>query len=98
MNNLELFDAFSGEELHYTYPHGDEVYIVDVVYQTSDYSGEIEISNESNSFEFFEIDNIPNNISPPVKPVVKKLEGSDDQISAHHILSSNRIVASRDRT
>jgi 8-oxo-dGTP pyrophosphatase MutT (NUDIX family) len=74
MNNLELFDVFSGEELHYTYPHGDEVYIVDVVYQTSDYSGEIEISNESNSFEFFEIDNIPNNISPPVKPVVKKLE------------------------
>src|SRR5690554_3778675 len=34
VNNLELFDVFSGQELHYIYPHGDEVFVVDVVYKT----------------------------------------------------------------
>lgn len=75
VSNLELFGVFSGEELHYTYPQGDEVYIVDIVYKTNTYSGEIQINEENQYFKFFEIGSLPSSISPPVIPVIKKLVG-----------------------
>ena len=38
-NHLELFGVFSGKELHYVYPNGDEVSNVDIVFLCRDYSG-----------------------------------------------------------
>ena len=38
-NSLELFGVFSGKELHYIYPNGDEVSNVDIVYICRDYTG-----------------------------------------------------------
>jgi 8-oxo-dGTP pyrophosphatase MutT (NUDIX family) len=73
VSNLDIFGVFSGEELHYTYPNGDEVYIVDVVYKTNYYEGQMILDHESKSFQFFDITNLPSNISPPVKPIVNKL-------------------------
>ena len=73
VDNLEFFGVFSGEELHYIYPHGDEVYIVDVVYKTKNYKGNIEIDNESKRFGFFDLSNLPKKISPPVIPIIKTL-------------------------
>jgi 8-oxo-dGTP pyrophosphatase MutT (NUDIX family) len=72
--HLELFHVFSGEELHYIYPHGDEVYIIDVVYTSSQYEGEIRLNDESKTYQFFEVHQIPDNISPPVIPIVRELK------------------------
>jgi len=47
VKNLDLFDVFFGEELHDVYPNGDEVYIVDVIYRTSEYEGRVTINEES---------------------------------------------------
>lgn len=74
VNSFELFDVFSGENLYYKYPNGDEVYNVDTVFSTNDYMGELKINNESMQAKFFEINDIPNNISPPVIPVVEELK------------------------
>jgi 8-oxo-dGTP pyrophosphatase MutT (NUDIX family) len=74
VKDLELFGVFSGEELHYVYPHRDEVYIVDTVYKTSMYTGEIAINNESRLYHWFEISNLPENITPPCIPVINKLK------------------------
>lgn len=73
VDQLQIFDVFSGEELHYTYPHGDEVYIVDVVYKTNHFTGNLKIDKESKAFKFFPLTELPDNISPPVVPVVRKL-------------------------
>jgi 8-oxo-dGTP pyrophosphatase MutT (NUDIX family) len=73
LNDLTLFGVFSGEELHYVYPHGDEVYVVDVVYTSSSYEGEIQINEESKAYRFFDIHHLPTKISPPVKPIVAEL-------------------------
>ena len=40
-NSLELFGVFSGKELHYIYPNGNEVSNIDVVYVCRDYCGEL---------------------------------------------------------
>lgn len=74
VEELHIFGVFSGEELHYVYPNGDEVYIVDVVYTSDQFRGELAINEESRAYRFFDIADIPAEISPPVVPVVEELK------------------------
>jgi 8-oxo-dGTP pyrophosphatase MutT (NUDIX family) len=70
---LELFGVFSGKELHYVYPNGDEVSNVDIVYVCRQYSGTLKCQKgEVDALEFFPIDQIPENLSPPIRPTLHK--------------------------
>jgi mutator protein MutT len=72
-HNLELFGVFSGIEMHYVYPNGDEVSNIDIVYICNNYSGELKVNpDEVIDLRFFSIDSIPDNISPPNIKVIKK--------------------------
>jgi 8-oxo-dGTP pyrophosphatase MutT (NUDIX family) len=74
VENLRLFGVFSGEELYYRYPNGDEVYNVDIVFTTDTYHGEIKMDvEEGKDARFYAIDQLPSAISPPVQPVVAEL-------------------------
>ena len=75
-NRLELFGVFSGKDTHYVYPNGDEVSNVDVVYVCRDYCGELHCQRgEVAALKFFEIDDIPSNLSKPIeKPLRKYIE------------------------
>ena len=67
-HKLTLFGVFSGKDTHYIYPYGDEVSNVDIVYICNDYSGELRCqAGEVDQLRFFEIDQIPNNISKPIE-------------------------------
>jgi 8-oxo-dGTP pyrophosphatase MutT (NUDIX family) len=74
IHEMELFGVFSGEELYYKYPHGDEVYIIDIAYKSSNYSGELVLDAESKKAEFFNVDHLPSNISPPTIPIAAELK------------------------
>lgn len=82
VKDLELYGIFSGQDLHYVYPHGDEVYIVDTVYKTSKFTGEIAVNHESRLYKWFDISNLPENITPPSIPVIKKLKQEYSNFSA----------------
>lgn len=72
-NKLELFNVYSGEEFYYKYPHGDEVFNVVSAYICADYEGEIKIDEgESQAISFFELHNLPHNISPPDLPIIRE--------------------------
>lgn len=72
--NLKLFDVFSGKELYYRYPSGEEVYNVSIVYFADDTHGSIKlIDGEHDDFQYFHLENLPENVSPPIKPILKKL-------------------------
>lgn len=72
-DELVLFSVFSGKELRYTYPNGDEVYNVDIVFICRKYRGELKIDGkEVKKLAFFGIDSLPDNISPPVALPLKK--------------------------
>lgn len=72
-NSLELFGVFSGKELHYIYPNGDEVSNIDVVYVCRDYCGELKRQeDEVVELKFFDYANLPEELSPPIKPVLLK--------------------------
>ena len=72
-DELELFGVFSGKILHYTYPNGDEVSNIDVVYVCRDYCGELKRQeDEVVELKFFDYANLPEELSPPIKPVLLK--------------------------
>jgi len=70
--SLDLFGVFSGKDTHYIYPNGDEVYNVDVVYICRKYSGELlPQKGEVDDLRFFELSEIPHNISKPIKKALE---------------------------
>ena len=63
---LTLFGVFSGPEIHFVYPNGDEVSNVDIVYECRDYWGQLTIQPEEvEELRFFSRDELPADISPP---------------------------------
>ena len=71
--HLELFGVFSGKDMHYVYPNGDEVSNVDIVYVCNQYSGVLKCQEgEVDSLSFFHINEIPENISEPNRRALKK--------------------------
>ena len=74
--SLTLFGVFSGIETHYIYPNGDEVSNVDILFVCKEYEGELKCQvGEVEDLRFFEIDNIPDNISCQIAmPLNKYIE------------------------
>ena len=81
LESLELFGVFSGQELYYQYPNGDEVFNVDIVYTSSTYTGDLNMSVEGKDIRFFDINNLPENINPPTRPIVEELIKRSHEIS-----------------
>ena len=70
-NKLTMLHLFSGRELYYQYPNGDEVYNVVATYTCEDYSGIIQFDEtESTDIKFFDVHNLPQQISPPDQIVI----------------------------
>lgn len=74
-NKLELFGVFSGPELHYVYPNGDEVSNIDVVFLCKDYAGSLRCQlEESEELRFFSPGQLPESLSPPIVIPLKTWE------------------------
>jgi ADP-ribose pyrophosphatase YjhB (NUDIX family) len=74
ISEMSLFGVFSGMELYYKYPNGDEVYNVTIIYLSRDWRGGVKINDEHVEWRWFEADQIPEDISPPIKPVVEQFK------------------------
>jgi len=74
VETMSLFGVFSGPELYYKYPNGDEVYNVTIMYLSRDVTGNIHLNGEHTEWRWFIIDEIPENISPPIIPVIEQFK------------------------
>ena len=76
-DQLELLGVFSGPELRYTYPNGDQVSIVDIVYLCRKYHGQLRPQREEvTELAFFSPDRLPDNLFTtqlPALDAVRKL-------------------------
>jgi 8-oxo-dGTP pyrophosphatase MutT (NUDIX family) len=80
---LELLGVYSGPELYYRYPHGDEVHIVAVSYLCRDFSGTIEADGEEAADAgWFAPQELPSDISPPDRVIIEDLRSRFDEITA----------------
>lgn len=72
-HSLSLFGIFSGEDTHYVYPNGDEVYNIEIVYICKDYCGNLMPQRgEVDDLRFFELSEIPANISQPIRKALEE--------------------------
>ena len=77
--NLKFYKVFSGEDMNYLCPSGDEVYCVNVIFLCDEYEGELKQDDEEVvELKWFDVDNLPNNINTPVDKAI--LEGIDKVI------------------
>ena len=73
--DLEFFMINSGEETHYIYPNGDEVYNVEIVYLCHDWQG-IHRRKKGFSRSSSRLEDIPEDISDPILPVIREYKRS----------------------
>ncbi len=71
---MSLFGVFSGPELYYKYPNGDEVYNVSIVYLTHEWRGEIQLNDEHSEWKWFAPDNLPEDVSPPIRTILDQFQ------------------------
>lgn len=73
-DEIELLGVFSGPQLKYTYPNGDQVSNVDVVYLCRSYHGELRCQlEEVQRLAFFPADQLPENLFTPQLPALEAL-------------------------
>lgn len=82
--DMTLFGIYSGADTRYTYPNGDKVSIVDIVFLCEDFSGALRAQeSEVTALAWFEINALPreDEISPvnrrPLRDFVRKYANSD---------------------
>ena len=76
VHNLQLFSVFSGKEMHFIYPNGDEVYNAVCIFTCEDYSGELRHDEmESSDVGFFSLDGLPDDVHPPDRIIIRKYTG-----------------------
>jgi ADP-ribose pyrophosphatase YjhB (NUDIX family) len=73
---MSLFGVFSGPGLYYQYPNGDEVYNVSIVYLSRNWRGEIKLNDEHSEWNWFPANNLPQDISPPIKTILDQFRQS----------------------
>ncbi len=79
--SLELFDVFSGPDMHHVYPNGDEVSNIDIVFICREFEGDIRPQkSEVLELKFFRLENIPIDITPPnVRPLIAFIKAENER-------------------
>lgn len=72
--DLKIFNIYSGEEQHHIYPNKDEMYFVNILFMTNTYSGTLKKDFESLELKFFDLDQLPTNITKPFESVARDLK------------------------
>ena len=61
--DLKLCHVFSGPDYYFKIDNGDEFYSVTVVYQSKNFTGELQIcEDETLSLDFYSLDNLPSQL------------------------------------
>ncbi len=79
VQDLELFGVYSGPELFYEYPNGDQVYNVSIIYMARGVSGNISLNQEHTAWQYFADEDIPLLNPSPLYPVFR------DYLSRHKV-------------
>jgi 8-oxo-dGTP pyrophosphatase MutT (NUDIX family) len=71
LEQLALFGLYSGPELFYRYPNGDEVYNISADFTAALPAGsEIHLNPEHSQAAFFDLQHLPEPISPPLRRLI----------------------------
>ena len=75
LGNLKLVNVMSGEDSHFIYPNGDEVYAVDINYVCYEYTGELKKqAEEVRELEFFDVSKLPEGLNSNDRIIIEEIE------------------------
>lgn len=75
VDNLKLFNVYSGQEQHWIYPDGNEVYIINTVFISHNFRGTLKADEvESKEVSFFDLNNLPDEIISTNIPILIDLK------------------------
>ncbi|MHB0998610.1 MAG: NUDIX hydrolase [Armatimonadota bacterium] len=70
---LKLLDVLSGPEFFFTYPNGDQIHCVIILYEALNVTGDLEIcDNESTQLAYFPLNNLPE-LEQRAASIIKRL-------------------------
>lgn len=70
--NPKVINVYSGEDMHFTYPNGDEVYMISTAYLVEEYTGNLKVDKvEVSEVKWFDIDALPKNLHDPDIKVIE---------------------------
>jgi 8-oxo-dGTP pyrophosphatase MutT (NUDIX family) len=72
IGGMDLFGVYSGPGLYYKYPNGDQVANITIIYLTRDWHGDLQLNDEHTDSSWFAVGELPEKISPPIKPIMKR--------------------------
>lgn len=79
VDDMQLFNVYSGDKQHWIYPDGNEVYIVNTVFISNSFHGILKADEvESKEINFFHINNIPTEIISTNIPILEDLKNRID--------------------
>ena len=71
--DLEMVKVLSGKDTYREYPNGDKLYDITAIYVVKKYSGDLMVNdNESKKLEWFNVDNLPSNMTEHTKNYLEK--------------------------
>ncbi|MEF2965876.1 NUDIX hydrolase [Paenibacillus sp. M1] len=74
IDDMTLFNVYSGKTQHHIYPDGNEFYFVNVVFLTRKYHGHMVIDgDETKELKYFELNNLPSRLSATNIPIFQDL-------------------------
>ncbi len=76
IGEMSLFGVYSGPELFYEYPNGDQIYNVTIAYLVHDTRGEIHLNEEHTEWRWFAAADIPDELSPPIRPMIEQFKAT----------------------
>ena len=72
LDEIELFKIVSGKETHYTYPNGDDVSPIDIVYVSHKFHGDLKVDlSEVKEVKWFNSKNLPKEMTLSNANVIK---------------------------
>jgi len=75
LDKIKFINIFSGPELFYKYPNGDQIYIVTAVYLAKEFTQTKQGHDEEVlEIRFYPLDNLPENISPSIQIILNELK------------------------
>jgi ADP-ribose pyrophosphatase YjhB (NUDIX family) len=77
LGKMSLFGVFSGPEMFYRYPNGDEIHGVMIAYLARDWQGEIRLNEEHTQWRWFAAAEFPEELNPPAIPALEKFKRGD---------------------
>ena len=70
---MKMIKILSGEDTYREYPNGDKLYDITAIFVVTKYTGNVKVNDsESKRFEWFDVNNLPENMTNHTKKILNK--------------------------